>query len=223
VNRGYGRDETADQASIFVVLSLVVQNNGHSGEAFIPQNDLKIVIGDNAFDAEDMEDSMDYCRNIEPTLIRSRNCYFEIPKAMLNGTFMLRFSTFLVADVNINVTVSNTPVSTRVTTPSTALSSRAQYDEEALREGYSKLRKEIDSEYANAPKSETTRRDSQQDYVMADDELNAAWKMLTPKQRAQNRNDERTWIKFRDRLPTLEERISTTRTRISFLQSLAGV
>src|SRR6516164_8367299 len=37
--------ETADGDSIFVVLNLVVQNNSHSGKAFIPQNDLKLVIG----------------------------------------------------------------------------------------------------------------------------------------------------------------------------------
>jgi hypothetical protein len=59
-------------------------------------------------------------------------------------------------------------------------------------------------------------------YTTADNELNAVWAALTPKQRACYRDDERNWIKLRDGLPTLEERILAIQTRTEFLRSLAA-
>jgi len=219
--------ETADGDSIFVVLNLVVQNNSHSGKAFIPQNDLKLVIGENAFDAEDLDGTLDYARNIEPTLIRSRNCYFEVPKTLLKDLFTLRFSTFWVQDVNVPVTVAEaktpapapvvaatptpaaTPDASSVVTDRTAKHFEQVYDAEA---------KALRVENRKSVRADQLRAE----YTLADNELNAAWAALTPKQRARYRNDERAWIKYRDGLPTLEARIAEIQERTSFLQSIAG-
>jgi hypothetical protein len=68
--------KTAGADSTFVKLGLTVQNISHKGQAFIPQNDLKIIIGEDAFDAEDIDPNGEYMGNIEPTLVRQRACYF---------------------------------------------------------------------------------------------------------------------------------------------------
>src|ERR1700736_3095257 len=46
--------KTADNDSEFVYMKFTVTNSSHEGQSFIPQNDLKIIIGDNAFDAADV-------------------------------------------------------------------------------------------------------------------------------------------------------------------------
>ena len=48
-------EKHADADSIFVYMDLTVTNLSHKGSAFIPQNTLKRIIGDNAFDAEDLD------------------------------------------------------------------------------------------------------------------------------------------------------------------------
>jgi hypothetical protein len=84
-------EETADSDSIFVYLDLTVKNTGTKGNDFIPQNRIKLIIGENTFDAEDLDERVEYLRNIEPTLVRNRKCYFEIPISMQSGPFTLRF------------------------------------------------------------------------------------------------------------------------------------
>ena len=73
----YYGEKTSQDDSIFVCLGLTVKNNNNHGESFIPQNNLKIIIGNNTFDAEDLDQGAEYTENIQPTLTRRRNCYFE--------------------------------------------------------------------------------------------------------------------------------------------------
>jgi hypothetical protein len=54
----------------------------------------------------------------------------------------------------------------------------------------------------------------------ADEDLNRAWRALTPAQRRHYRQEERDWIKYRDSLPTVQERNETTRKRAEYLWSL---
>jgi hypothetical protein len=54
----------------------------------------------------------------------------------------------------------------------------------------------------------------------ADEDLNRAWRGLTPAQRRRYRQEERGWIKYRDSLPTVQERNETTRKRAEYLWSL---
>jgi hypothetical protein len=97
---------SAADDTVFVVLALTVQNNSHEGARFIPQNAIKIVIGDDKIDAADLGDEdWSYAKNIEPTLIRDRACYFEVPKALVKDSFIVRFSAFLTETQDINVTV----------------------------------------------------------------------------------------------------------------------
>jgi hypothetical protein len=72
--------KTAGSDSTFLSLALTVQNTQNHGKAFIPQNALKIVIGSNEYDAEDLDNGSSYMDNIEPTLVRTRLCYFELPR-----------------------------------------------------------------------------------------------------------------------------------------------
>lgn len=76
IRQSFGEPKTADSDSEFVYLRMTVTNSSHEGQSFIPQNNLKIIIGDNSFDAEDLDSSLDYIKNIEPTLSRTRECNF---------------------------------------------------------------------------------------------------------------------------------------------------
>jgi hypothetical protein len=110
IKQSFGEPKTADSDSESVYLRLTVTNSSHEGRSFIPQNNLKIIIGDNSFDAEDLDSSLDYIKNIEPTLSRTRECYFELPKSLVKDSILLRFTAFLSAN-------SDVPVSTAATAP----------------------------------------------------------------------------------------------------------
>jgi hypothetical protein len=67
---------------------------------------VKIVIDDNEFDGQDIDPRYEYIDYIEPTLVRTRLCYFELPIAELKkGTFRLKFSEMFVKDASIGVLV----------------------------------------------------------------------------------------------------------------------
>jgi hypothetical protein len=68
---------------------MTVRNSSHQGQSVVPQNKVKIVIDDNSFDGEDLDAGSDYVRNIEPTLSRQRECYFELPRALVKDSFLL--------------------------------------------------------------------------------------------------------------------------------------
>jgi hypothetical protein len=102
--------------SLFVVLRLTVKNSDHYGKTFVPQNDIKIVIGEDAFDAADLDEHSEYIHNIEPTLIRERDCYFEVPKAVFKDSFTLQFSGLLIEPQDIHVSIS-APKATPTPTP----------------------------------------------------------------------------------------------------------
>jgi hypothetical protein len=93
-----------DVDSVFVYLAFTVRNISSKGYAFIPQNDIKIVIGKNFFDAEDIDPEYTFTNNIEPTLMRPRACYFEVPKAILPKVFALQFSSLFTSGTNVAVT-----------------------------------------------------------------------------------------------------------------------
>ena len=59
------------------------------GSTFVPQITLKIIVGNNAFDAEDLDGSgVSYVSNIEPTLARERECYFELPRSVVKDSLI---------------------------------------------------------------------------------------------------------------------------------------
>jgi tetratricopeptide (TPR) repeat protein len=104
-------EKRAQEDSVFVYLSLMVKNNSDHGNPFIPQNNLKIIAGDNTFDAEDVEQSGEnYIENIEPTLTRQRGCYFELPKVVIQQGFTLQLAGMLVSKYELHVSVVNPKV-----------------------------------------------------------------------------------------------------------------
>jgi hypothetical protein len=116
VKQSFGEPLTADSDSVFVDLSLTVKNSSHEGQSFVPQNKLKIVIAGNSFDAEDLDPGSDYVKNIEPTLSRQRECYFELPRIVVKDSFLLRFAGLFTdtSDVPISITAALAPVPTPV-------------------------------------------------------------------------------------------------------------
>lgn len=101
----FSKDNDVDD-NVVVFLYLLVKNNTQHGEAFIPQHDLKIIIGDKALDAADLDDGFQYMKNIAPAVARHRACYFEIPKALAKGSFIIRFSSLSAEDADVKVTIS---------------------------------------------------------------------------------------------------------------------
>jgi YARHG domain len=105
IDQGYTK-KTAQNDSVFVYLDLTVKNNNNRGVNFIPQNCLKIIIGDDSFDAEDCgEETSNDLENIQPTLTRKRACYFELPTALVQDSFALRLSGFLSDQYDIQVRI----------------------------------------------------------------------------------------------------------------------
>jgi hypothetical protein len=72
----------------FLVISLTVRNDRNTGETFIPQNWLKLIVAGKEFDCADLGV---YLENIEPTLVKNRQAYFELPIALLNQPMSLQF------------------------------------------------------------------------------------------------------------------------------------
>jgi hypothetical protein len=93
----------AQSGSTFVELGLTVRNTGHKGRSFDPENYLRIIIGEDAFDAYDTDL---YYGNalIEPTLVRQRACHFELPQALIKDTFVIRFGGLDSVDVSVSIT-----------------------------------------------------------------------------------------------------------------------
>lgn len=85
------RTENRSLRLCFVDLRMTVRNSSHQGPSFVPQNKVKIVIDDNSFDGKNLDAGSDYVGNIEPTLSRQRECYFELPRALVKDSFLLRF------------------------------------------------------------------------------------------------------------------------------------
>lgn len=117
-------EKRPDSDSEFVYLKLTVKNADNHGKDFIPQNNLKVVIGENEFDSADIDPNYEYTKNIEPTLVRNRECYFELPKALVKDSFTLRFQGGWTDTADILVTISTqesistpTPASTPSPTP----------------------------------------------------------------------------------------------------------
>ncbi len=103
----YGVEKHPDADSTFVYMDLTVTNLGHKGSTFIPQNTLKIIIGDNEFDAEDLDgEGGGSISNIEPTLARQRECYFELPLMVLKD-FIIRFGESPTEAKDISITISS--------------------------------------------------------------------------------------------------------------------
>jgi hypothetical protein len=91
---------------------MTVRNSSHQGQSFVPQNKVKIVIDDNNFDGEDLDAGSDYVRNVEPTLSRKRECYFELPRALVKDSFLLRFGGNFTdtSDVPVSITAALPPL-----------------------------------------------------------------------------------------------------------------
>jgi hypothetical protein len=113
----FGSQKTAGSDSIFVYFSFTVTNESHEGDDFIPQNNLKLMTGGNKYDAADIERSGEsYLSNIEPTLTRSRECYFELPRSQVGDYFTIRFKRMFGESRDLLVSLS-TPGPTPSPTP----------------------------------------------------------------------------------------------------------
>jgi hypothetical protein len=109
--------EKAGPDSIFVRLAMTVQNNKNHGDTFIPQNALKIVIGGNEYDAQDLDKGVSYMGNIEPTLVRTRLCYFELPTSQVGNFLTLRFKGLFSEEKTVKVGIADAPPPTPTPTP----------------------------------------------------------------------------------------------------------
>ncbi len=129
------------EESVFIAVSMTVKNSSRDGQPFIPQNTLKIELGGNHFDAQDLQ-GLDDLGNIEPTLTKTRQCYFEVPKDLLNDSFVISFSEFLAQQKLLTValnmpeltpTPAPTPVrQAEVQQTPTAISGKKDISEETL-------------------------------------------------------------------------------------------
>ena len=81
------RTENRSLRLCFVDLCMTVRNSSHQGPSFVPQNKVKIVIDDNSFDGKNLDAGSDYVGNIEPTLSRQRECYFNCLERSLKILF----------------------------------------------------------------------------------------------------------------------------------------
>jgi hypothetical protein len=188
--------------TIFIHLGFSVKNNNYDGEAFIPQNSIKIVIGDNAFDAADEQrDTFDYEKYIEPTLVRVRKCYFEIPKALATGSFVIRFSSPFEDSMDVHVTISTkgepAPAGTSFYTSPRHNGYRVTKEQERIDNGG-------------------------HDSSSPDAILNSAWAALSPRQRSQLRQEERNWIRHNISIATKEDRDRDTLARATYILMLVG-
>jgi hypothetical protein len=113
------QQEVASSDVIFVYVNMEVRNISHEGRAFIPQNSIKLILGANSYDAEDIDPGWNNIKNIEPTLDRNRQCYFEVPRAELGDSFVLRFSEWLSdsQDIKVSVTFPSPPAPTPTPQP----------------------------------------------------------------------------------------------------------
>jgi hypothetical protein len=109
--------EKAGPDSIFVRLAMTVQNNKNHGDTFIPQNALKIVIGGNEYDAQDLDKGVSYMGNIEPTLVRTRLRYFELPTSQVGNFLTLRFKGLFSEENTVKVGIADAPPPTPTPTP----------------------------------------------------------------------------------------------------------
>lgn len=106
IKESFGESKTASKDSEFLYVDLTVKNSNHEGLPFAPEAVLKIIVGDNAFDAEDIDPDGEYIKNVEPTLSRRRECYFELPKSVIKDFFLLRFHSFLTDTIDISVSIA---------------------------------------------------------------------------------------------------------------------
>jgi hypothetical protein len=171
---------TAPTDSVFVCLNLTVKNNSHSGKAFIPQNDLKLVLGNNEFDAADLDCSGDepYYANIEPTLTRSRKCYFEVPKALLRDAFTIRFAALFVAETRVSVRVNYVANEDNGQNNQAALVAAADAHAAAM------------AKLSSDPFAPTIER--------AESQLRRAWNLLSPTRKATLRYEQERWTEIKD-------------------------
>jgi hypothetical protein len=80
---------------VLVRLSIDVTNNGDRGASFQPDEQSEIAIGNKRIGSWDINnEDLKYWEIIEPTLTRTRQCYFKVPKGLLNGEFSLRVKDF---------------------------------------------------------------------------------------------------------------------------------
>jgi hypothetical protein len=193
--------------SIFVHLSMTVRNNKNHGETFIPQNALKIVIGGNEYDAQDLDvGAVSYMGNIEPTLVRDRLCYFELPTSQVGNSLTLRFKQWLTEEKTVKVAIADAP---RPPIPSPTP------EEYATQQQMTDF--ETNQKFVSAPAPTPFKLSKES----AESDLAHAWKSLTPEQRDQLNQEERNWVRHRDSLPA-EERIKSTAQRAKYIWSLVS-
>jgi hypothetical protein len=196
IKTAFGR-ETADDNSEFVYCKFTVTNSSHEGRIFSPQNNLKIVIGDNNFDAADVG-GWEYTDNIEPTLSRARECYFELPKALVKDSFVIRFNASFVQSVNVTVSVSEAPAPT--STPATVAAPVTETPDWVMQD------------VENENSATEVDKSAQDDWIRA-------WNALTPAQRSRLHAVELSWSRYKDTL-AIPARNREIRRNTAWLRSL---
>jgi hypothetical protein len=171
---------SAESDSIFVVLGLAVTNTSTKGDSFIPQNTIKIGIGSNEFDAEDIESgAADYLKYIEPTLTRARWCYFEVPKSQIGNSFVLRFKEMFGSNVDVSVALE-TPMQAE-TPASIASSNSANSDQQAQ---LNRAEQNLNNLWTALPQNQRNRlRNEQRRWIQYKDNLPIDEKIRTVEQR----------------------------------------
>jgi hypothetical protein len=195
--------------SVFVHLAMTVRNNKNHGGAFIPQNALKIVIGGNEYDAQDLDvGAVSYMDNIEPTLVRDRLCYFELPTSQVGNSLILRFKQFLTEEKTVKVAIAEAPPPTPTPTPEIEVTTQQNEREQQW----------VESETNQKIVSTPTPIPFRLTIESADAELTHAWQSLTSQQRDRLSQEERNWTRHRASLPA-EERVKITADRAKYLWS----
>jgi hypothetical protein len=202
--------EKAGPDSIFVCLNLTVKNDSNHGKTFVPQNALKIVIAGKEYDAQDLDKNVSYMNNIEPTLVRNRLCYFELPTSQVGNSFTIRFNYLFSEEKTVKVAITNPPPPAPTPTPVTEVENDARRKErEQQSPEYETIQKVVSTP---PPTPFRLNRES------AEADLNRAWQSLTPQQRAQFNQEERNWTHHKDSLPA-EEQIKSTADRARYIWS----
>jgi hypothetical protein len=200
--------EKAGPDSIFVCLNLTVKNDSNHGKSFIPQNALKIVIGGKEYDAQDLDKSVSYMNNIEPTLVRNRLCYFELPTSQVGDSFTIRFNYLFSEEKTVKVTITNPPPPAPTPTPEIEVTTRQNEREQQW----------VESETNQKIVSTPTPIPFRMTIESADADLTYAWQSLTSQQRDRLGQEERNWMRHRDSLP-VEARIKSTAERAKYIWS----
>jgi len=142
---------------------------------------LKILIGGKEYDAQDLGKNVSYMNNIEPTLVRNRLCYFELPTSQVGDSFTIRFNYLFSEEKTVKVTITNPPLPTPSPTPEIEVTTQQNEREQQWVES------ETNQKIVSTPTSLPFRMTIES----AEADLTHAWQSLTSQQRDRLSQEER--------------------------------